>query len=251
MSTQWPEKKDLSTHKLFPTRNDMTNQGMDYGWNACHDAFMKAINAKQGLDYDILTHTGDEAQKVKNMSWNKEEVKKVLMLATNFRTGINDEQAMEYLSELLCSKFNCVEAQKELVPLNEKELRESMLPLFMRIGSRIATRNDLNVAVNIIISKFGTPKPRPVVTLDENKIYEAIVRSGYCKNDYDETINIARLISIKFAQKPSRVVNVKNIVKVILKEWTKYERLNVQMNSEEEATQLAQAIVKLLDHGNE
>ena len=35
---------------------------------------------------------------------------------------------------------------------------------------------------------------------------------------------------------------VEKAVKVILKEWTKYDRLNVQMSSEEEATRLAQAL---------
>lgn len=42
----WPKKRDVSTHKKFPTRKEMTEQGYDYGWNAAIDACEQVLEAK-------------------------------------------------------------------------------------------------------------------------------------------------------------------------------------------------------------
>ena len=39
----WPEHKDESKHFKYPTRLQMTNQGFDYGFNACLSACKEAV----------------------------------------------------------------------------------------------------------------------------------------------------------------------------------------------------------------
>lgn len=43
LAIKWPEKKDTSKHKQYPTRQDMRDELPDYGWNACLEACQKAV----------------------------------------------------------------------------------------------------------------------------------------------------------------------------------------------------------------
>lgn len=60
---------------------------------------------------------------------------------------------------------------EELIPLDENKIRESLIPLFMRLGERAAHPNDLNIAVNIVCSRFGT---KPIVVPSVGDIEESM-----------------------------------------------------------------------------
>lgn len=65
------------------------------------------------------------------------------------------------------------EQEPKLVPLDENKLRASLIPLFMRLGERASHPNDLNIAINIICAKFGTPKAG--LELNRDKWYEIMM----------------------------------------------------------------------------
>lgn len=74
-----PEKKDIKGHKLLPTRNEMTKQGLDFGWNDCHDQWANLevpeenvldINGIRAIIYMALDHedTYSDLMLVENQS---------------------------------------------------------------------------------------------------------------------------------------------------------------------------------------
>lgn len=75
---KWPEKKEIHENGMA------YDKGYEDGWNACRAEFMWVIAAnkgQEGLDYNILTHTGDEHNIV---TLDANDIKDLKAMAGNF-----------------------------------------------------------------------------------------------------------------------------------------------------------------------
>lgn len=153
MSTQWPAKKVHHTDCHVYTIQSSCDCGAD-NFNACHDAFMKAIDAR------TLNNPLCFGGKLVFVEKNPQ---------SSFQSG--NQEAQINVPQV---NMKAVEAQKKLVPLDEKIIIESFEKFLKphtctwQIQDQYALNGDYFRAwIHELCAKFGAPKPRPVVTVED------------------------------------------------------------------------------------